>query len=64
MSKNVKGKWFENEEGGYFFWPDCSVPGCEKQACLRIESDKCYPHSFGYGFEQDRINEEKKEVYK
>ena len=26
-------------------WPDCIVPGCPNKCCLRLRSDKCYPHT-------------------
>lgn len=28
-------------------WPDCIVPGCRNKCCLRLNSDKCYPHTIG-----------------
>lgn len=26
-------------------WPNCEVPDCPNKACLRLDSDKCYPHT-------------------
>ena len=28
-------------------WPDCAVPGCDKRACLRLDSKYCWAHTPG-----------------
>jgi len=28
-------------------WPMCIVNGCPNRCCMRLNSEKCYPHSFG-----------------
>lgn len=28
-------------------WPRCPVDGCPNHACIRLGSEKCYPHTFG-----------------
>lgn len=27
-----------------FLWPYCIVPGCNSRCCLRLNSERCYPH--------------------
>jgi hypothetical protein len=29
----------------YEDWPNCIVTGCPNKCCLRLRSDKCYPHT-------------------
>jgi len=28
-------------------WPLCKTTGCQNNRCLRLGSDRCYPHSIG-----------------
>ena len=36
--------WYQYEDGEVFWWPKCSVSGCQNRIC-RNRSDKfCYPH--------------------
>lgn len=28
-------------------WSDCIVDGCSNKCCLRLNSNKCYPHTLG-----------------
>ena len=28
-------------------WPNCIVPDCPNKCCLRLKSDKCWPHTVG-----------------
>jgi hypothetical protein len=26
-------------------WPNCAVPDCPNKTCLKLDSDKCWPHT-------------------
>lgn len=43
----MSGKWFVQDDGHEFWWPDCAVSGCPNQACLRKNSPFCWPHTPG-----------------
>lgn len=37
----------DSETGRTFNWPNCIVADCPNMACLRLVSDKCWPHTVG-----------------
>ena len=39
---------WDDIDGQIWTWPDCSEPDCTNKSCLRLDSDKCYPHSLGF----------------
>lgn len=43
-------------------WPDCIVPGCTNKCCLRLNSDKCWPHTTGAPLDHDSTEIER-EIY-
>lgn len=45
---------FKREDGSLFDWPDCAVPGCPNQSCLRLNSKYCWPHTPGSADEARR----------
>lgn len=36
---------FDLAQGSLDDWPNCTVPDCGNKACLRFNSEKCYPHT-------------------
>lgn len=39
-----------SKEPDLSWWPNCSVPDCPNKVCLRLYSDKCWPHTVGQTF--------------
>ena len=47
-------------ENGVVYWPKCSIPYCPNRSCIRLNNDKCYPHT--WGLKSDTFKSKKKET--
>ena len=43
--KDAGNCWVGRDDGSEFWWPFCTVTGCSNRACLRLNSERCYPHT-------------------